>query len=228
MTPRPTPFDLVFGEAERERLSRLREAIATSDLDPRERDRFVLDRFAVEWLTELRPEEGVGEGVAEFVAFLHAGYLFWADGEAVVEVGREALERLLRDPPGLTTPASGIRPYYFQIAPQRVWGAAALDSGPEPLDGCFVVPQDRELMVVAVFGLYAGRPGFTAVEVGGHRPGRLARLDQTPLFAPTMSGGAAAGLYSLAGSEELLELAWRVHEQLAAGPAPGRQELILA
>lgn len=228
MTDRPTPFDLVFGDAERARLAVLRDAIAASGLDPKPRDRFVLDQYAVAWLSELRPDEGMGEGITEFVAFLHASYLYWAGGEAVVRVESETLDRLLRDPQGLTMKPDDAKPYYVQIPSQRVWSTATAQTGPEPLDGCFVVPVDRELAVVAVLGLYPGRPGFTAVEIQGPRPGRLARLDRSALFAPTLPGGAAAGLYSLAGGEELLELAWRVHEQLAAGVRPGPQELILA
>lgn len=228
MTDRPTPFDLVFGDAERARLAVLRDAIAGSGLDPKLRDRFVLDQHAVGWLNELRPDEGMGEGIAELVAFLHASYLYWAGGEAVVQVEGETLERLLRDPPGLPAAPDDEKAYYVQVPPQRVWSTATGQAGPEPLDGCFVLPVERELAVVAVLGLYPGRPGFTAVAIQGPRPGPLARLDRTALFAPTLPGGAAAGLYSLAGGEELLELAWRVHEQLAAGVRPGPQELILA
>ena len=47
-------------------------------------------------------------------------------------------------------------------------------------------------------------------EVAGPRPTSPARPDGSALFAPVMTGGAPAGLASLTGGEELLELGWRV------------------
>jgi hypothetical protein len=47
------------------------------------------------------------------------------------------------------------------------------------------------------------------VETQGPRPGPLARADGSALFSSVLAGGAAAGLYSVVGSEELLELGWR-------------------
>jgi hypothetical protein len=63
--------------------------------------------------------------------------------------------------------------------------------------------------VLGIFGLHPDRMGFSVVEVSGSRPVALVREDGTPLFAPVLAGGAAAGLYSLMGAEELLELGWR-------------------
>ncbi len=83
-------------------------------------------------------------------------------------------------------------------------------ANPEPLDGWFREGSPAGLRVLAAFGLHPGRIGFTLVEVGGPPPGRLVRADGSALFSPTLAGGAAAGLASLAGEEELLELAWRV------------------
>jgi hypothetical protein len=47
------------------------------------------------------------------------------------------------------------------------------------------------------------------VEAAGPRQSNLARPDGSPLFSPVMPGGDAAGLHSIAGGEELLELGWR-------------------
>jgi hypothetical protein len=46
----------------------------------------------------------------------------------------------------------------------------------------------------------------------GPRPLALVRADGTELFAPTLTGGQAAGLFSITGEEELLELGWRIQE----------------
>jgi hypothetical protein len=54
------------------------------------------------------------------------------------------------------------------------------------------------------------------VEVGGARPNGLARADGSALFAPTLAGGVAAGLHSITGEEELLELGWRTTGLAAA------------
>jgi hypothetical protein len=48
--------------------------------------------------------------------------------------------------------------------------------------------------------------------VSGQQPVELTRPDGAPVFSSTLSGGAAAGLFSLDGEEELLELGWRAIE----------------
>jgi hypothetical protein len=78
--------------------------------------------------------------------------------------------------------------------------------------------------VLAIFGLHPGREGFSVVDADGYREADLQRDDGSALFSPVLPGGAAAGLFSIVGGEELLELAARVTallpEALAcAGPA---------
>ncbi|HEX5817752.1 MAG TPA: hypothetical protein VFY20_02670, partial [Gemmatimonadales bacterium] len=81
----------------------------------------------------------------------------------------------------------------------------------EPLDGGFVHEMaDGALRVLGVFGLHADRAGFSVVETMGPRPRDLARPDGAPLFDSVLPGGHAAGLHSLAGTDELLELGWRL------------------
>ena len=75
--------------------------------------------------------------------------------------------------------------------------------------------------MLGIFGLRPDRAGFSAVEAAGPRPGALDRADGTPLFSPVLAGGQAAGLYSLVGGEELLELGWRTRA-LATGCPSGR------
>ncbi|MEP7176627.1 MAG: hypothetical protein ABI860_08750, partial [Gemmatimonadales bacterium] len=78
-----------------------------------------------------------------------------------------------------------------------------------------------ELRVLGIFGLRPDRDGFSAVETAGPRPRGLERPDGTPLFSPVLAGGQAAGLYSLVGAEELLEIGWRTRalaNQLSAEP----------
>jgi hypothetical protein len=74
---------------------------------------------------------------------------------------------------------------------------------------------EGSLRVLGVFGIHPERQGFSVVEATGERPLLLRRADGSDLFAPTLPGGKAAGLFSLTGEEELLELGWRI--QLGAG-----------
>jgi hypothetical protein len=228
MTSRPTPFDLVFGELADSRFPPLERGIRHAGYDPKSRDAFTLVREAVELLRELVPEEGIGAGIEDFVAFVHAAFAFWLDGRAIVQIDRETLDRVLRDPPSPPEPppAEGGRTYYLQLPPQRVWGEPREGAPPEPLDGCFILP-GSELALVAVFGLYPGRDGFTVVQARGPRRERLVRPDRTPLFASRFEAGAA-GLFAVTGTEELLELGHRCHALLGPpGAEPGIQQLAL-
>jgi hypothetical protein len=91
---------------------------------------------------------------------------------------------------------------------------------PEPLEGCFVhAAGPDDLRVLGVFGMRPERLGFSVVETAGPRPAGLARPDGSPLFAPAMAGGAAAGLHSIVGAEERLELGWRTRQLASAAPS---------
>jgi hypothetical protein len=72
------------------------------------------------------------------------------------------------------------------------------------------------LRVLGVFGIHHDREGFSVVEAAGPRPVGLAREDGSGLFEPTLPGGKAAGLFSVSGMEELLELGARSWELAAA------------
>ena len=211
VTSRPTPFDLVFGPLAAERFPILRDGIAAAGRDPRNRDGFLLVEAVAEFLRELRPDGGLGQSISALVGLVHAAYLYWLDGERNVVVSDQLLDRVLRPPDGAGTMDCTAGPSrYLQLPPLRVWGVPAEAAPAEPLDGWFALPQDRCLSVLAVFGLHPGRDGLTAVEVAGPRSEFLLREDGTPLFAPTLPGGGAAGLASVIGQEELLELAWRL------------------
>jgi hypothetical protein len=228
--PRPTPFDLVFGALAAGRFPALREALAAAGGDPRDRDAFLLVREAVELLHDLRPDEGLGPAVETLAALVHHAYLFWMDGARVGVVSEEGLETIMAEGPvegrkdgrsegetseNLPSFRPSVRPsVYIQLPPLVVWGSPVTGAPPEPLDGWFLGPEPDRITVLAVFGLHPARPGLTAAEVAGPRPTGLRREDGSPLFAPLLAGGRAAGLHSLAGGEELLELAWRVEAAL--------------
>lgn len=207
--PRPTPYQLAMAPWADERFSPVRQALEGLDVDVWDRDAFLMAKPVVELVRALRPEEGLGEGMDEFVALLHVAYLYWMHGEPLRVVNEEGLRSLLGEPtPPLRFSASPtVR--YVQVPPHRIWGAAVEGTVPEPLDGCFVVRRGDQLDVVGVFGVHPRRDGFTVVAVRGPRAVDLTRPDASAVFAPVLTGGKAAGLHSVTGMEELLELAWR-------------------
>ncbi len=93
---RPTPFDLVFQPAAQTSFPTIREALELAGQDPRDRDRFLMLREVVTLLRELRPDEGLGEGIDQLAALVHHAYLFWDGGGLTVELPLDRLIERLR------------------------------------------------------------------------------------------------------------------------------------
>jgi hypothetical protein len=215
MAARPTPFDLVFAPLAGEHFPAIREALGVAGQDPRDRDAFLMVREVAILVRELRPEAGLGEGIDQLAALLHHAYLFWSSGARVVAIGPDRFRELLDPaPPTPVEPeAEAEAALYVQVPPRRLWARPVEGESYEPLDGCFLDrTTDGRLRVLAVFGFRPERLGFTVVEAQGSRPRGLVRPDGSALFAPTLEGGAQAGLHTLIGTEELLELGWRLLE----------------
>ena len=207
---RPTPFELVFSGLAPDRFPDLRDALAAAGADPRDREAFLLTFPAMSLLRDLRPDDAdAGEGLDELTALVHHAYLAWTAGLRTWVVPEAAARRLLaqRDAPAATPTTAG----YIQLPERLVWASLRAPGPWEPLDGCFVhTGTDGTLRVLGVFGLHASRNGFTVAEVRGV-PGSLAeRRGGAPLFAPSLEGGALAGLHAVVEPEELVELAGRV------------------
>ncbi len=220
MPARPTPFDLVFAPLADERFPAIRAALAAVGRDPRDRDAFLLVPEVVMLVREFRPDAGLGEGIDQLAALIHHAYLFWESGSPVVVVGAEELGRLLTDGvgPARAAEAKPSLARYVQVPERRVWARPVEGEPFEPLDGCFLDPApDGRLRVLAVFGLRPERAGFTVVEAQGSRPVGLVRPDGAALFDPVLEGGAQAGLHTVDGAEELLELGWRMHDARGQG-----------
>jgi hypothetical protein len=219
-SPRPTPFDLVFGNSVGTIFPDIRTALARSGTESRNRDAFLMVREVVALLRDLRPEEGLGEGIDQLAALVHHAFLFWDAGCPAVELPGEHLADWLASRPPEIDEHQEPPAYYVQMPERRIWAETVPRTPPEPLDGCFVHPlPDGSVRVLAVFGLHRERAGFTVVEVAGARPVALVRTDGRALFSPTLPGGSAAGLFSLAGGEELLELGWRSRALLVPSSA---------
>jgi hypothetical protein len=223
-SPRPTPFDLVFGDTAGTIFPVIDSALSRSGTEPGDRDAFLMVREVVTLLRELRPEEGLGEAIDQLAALVHHSYLFWAAGSISVELPMEHLGTLLGDSLPDSEEHREPAAYYVQLPERRIWAQAVNGEAPEPLDGCFVhaSPEGTSLRVLGVLGVYPERAGFTVVEVAGTRPVALARPDGSRLFSPTLPGGAAARLFSLVGGEELLELGWRTRTLLVPSAEASR------
>ncbi len=206
MSDHPTPFGLVFASLADERFGAIREALG----DAPRLDDFLMAAPVIELLRDLRPEEGLGDAVDDFVAFVHAAYRHWASGTPVRILDREATDRLLAAA-GTATRPSGDSGHaateYIQVAPRRIWARLQDQETHEPLDGWFAVHEGEALRVVACLGLHQSRPGLSVLVAEGRPSPGPAREGDAP-FAATMEGGAAAGLASLDNAEELLRLAW--------------------
>jgi hypothetical protein len=215
---RPHPFDLMFSGFRSERLP----AIRTELRDDSDINAFLLAAHALELMRELRPDEGLGDAVDDFVAFVHAAYLFWRDGEHTIRADDPATRQFCR--PGRRAAGqaalAATTTLYIQIAPRLVWGQLAAEGPFEPLDGWFTVPGHAGLRLVACFGVHAQRPGVSVVTVEGPLPATAERADGTAIFAPTMPGGDAAHLFAVSTPDELLLLGWRAaaSEEIATWP----------
>ncbi|HEV2292028.1 MAG TPA: hypothetical protein VGR60_09370 [Gemmatimonadales bacterium] len=219
MAERPDPFSLVFGSMADERFAALAASLGATARDEADRDAFLLDRAVVELLQDLVPEEHDPDQIREFVAVLHHAYLFWRHGRTVVAVDRPRAAKLLTPAAHEIAPPAGVTPRpsaYHQFPERLVWAQLTPDAPHEPLDGFFLRPAPpAAIEVLGVFGVHPDRPGFGVAEVSGPRPATLRRADGSPPYSPALPGGDAAGLHSLVGADELLELAFR-----ADGEAP--------
>ncbi len=229
---RRTPYDIAFGPEAEARFATIRDSLARTGRDPLDPDAFVLDPEVVTYLRELVPEEGVGEGVAEHIALLHHAYLYWGAGGWLFRFSRESAARLVAgappSPPAAASVAAERVPaaYYLQFPERLFWAELATGEPHQPLDGLFVRPwPGGGLFVLAVFGLHPGQLGFSVVAAEGYPTGAVIRASGDPLFASVIEGGAAGGLFSITGEEELLELAARAAPAVAGqcGADAGRR-----
>lgn len=220
---RPHPFTLVFAKLAPTRFAAIKAELGGETSV----DAFLLCRAAVELLGELRPDEGIGDAIDDFIAFVHAAYHFWAAGANTVTFDEVATRILCRgtddalpsapalgDPADVRRVTDAAHAMYIQVAPRLVWGQLALADHFEPLDGWFDLGTRDPMRLVACFGVHPTRPGLSVLPIVGTRPTTLVRDDGSTGFAPTMPGGDAAGLFAVTGGEELLLMAGRAIDAL--------------
>lgn len=201
-------MDLIFSRFTGTAFPAIQKAIAQGGIAPADRDAFLMLPDAVTLLRDLRPEEGLGEGMDYIVALAHHAYLAWDAGSHTLSLTPEDTNDLLDERPAAQHDLAGTpRAYYAQFIGHQIWAHVVADEAAEPLDGCFVhYAPDASLRVLGIFGLRPERFGFSAVEAIGPRPAAQVRPDGAPLFSPSLGAGR---IHTLVGSEELLELGWR-------------------
>jgi hypothetical protein len=223
---RTTPFALAFGAIE-PRLPAIAEALQQGGAAATDRDRFVLLEPVGRLLREIVPEDAGADALEAHALLLHHAYLFWAAEQRVYQISDEALRRAVGENSITTRLPHAAQ--YVQLPELRVWGTPNEAGPPEPLDGMFVsdAASAGEIAVLAIFGMRPDRPGFSAVGLEGRAdpddPGAgeieiaAARDDGSAPFAPRLTGGTAAGLYSVTNAGELLLLTCRLLTLLDSG-----------
>lgn len=220
---RPTPFDIVFGSVAEERFPALQRSLSQTGRDPRDVEAFALDREVVLLLRDLVPEEEPGEAIPEHLALLQHAFLFWVEGKWRFTLGPGPAAALLAAVPEAASATGAPAAYYVQFPPRFLWAELVPGQPHEPLDGLFVSRAgEHQWLVMGIFGIHHDRAGFSVAHAIGPRPLLAVREDGAPLFASLLPGGAAAGLHSLAGPPELIELGAR-SAPLVAGAAAGHR-----
>ncbi len=210
--PRLTPFDLVFGERVAA-FETIKADAARLGRDPRSPIDFPNVPATQRMLDAVESEELVAAeplAAAEYLALLYAAYRFWDAGRVVIPVVRDALAARLAAAPPPGRPEIPAGACYLQLPERWFWAQITAGQPHEPLDGMFVAmaPRGDQLTTLAVFGLHPERAGFGQISVSVHPDDVTAARDAAPAprFVPTLAGGEAAGLHSIASVGELLVL----------------------
>jgi hypothetical protein len=218
---RATPFGLVFAEIGPAHFPTIARALASHGRSSADRDGFVLLEPVAHLVHELAGADVAAEEMEAHLVLLHHAFRHWEAGRWVYRLSEAALERAAaQESLSGDTPREAV---YLQLPAGRVWRSRAdAHSVPEPLDGMFVtrMQEPGTISVLGVFGMHQTRPGFSAMGIEGRadeheaapgeRMARARRPDGSPLFAPLLTGGAGAGLYSILDADELMMLTWRI------------------
>lgn len=216
---RATPFSYIFRDLADAEFPAIDEAMAQAGAVEGDRDQFALLEPVGRLLQQIVPENAGADVLEAHIRLLHHAYCHWAAHGWVYRVSEAALSRAFTQraiSDRLPRPA-----LYLQLPELRVWGSPTPDGQAEPLDGMFVTEWlPSGVAVLAIFGMRPDRPGFSAVGLEGRADTddagvneieiAASREDGSPPFGPTLAGGSAAGLHSIANHGELLLLTCRL------------------
>jgi hypothetical protein len=209
------PFDHAFAELAESRFPEIRDEAESEHRDTADRPQFAALRAVQHLLGEVESPEVLEEhpeAAGEYLTALYVAFRYWDAGRHTFPVPRDHLEGAFAGPIPSERPSVPYRACYLQLPERWFWAQIDPAEPHEPLDGLFVVAggQDREVIILAVLGLRAGRPGFSQVSMAtvpedlvmAHRSAR------DPIFATTLDGGVEAGLRSVTTPAEVLHLAY--------------------
>ena len=173
-------------------------------------------------IRDLRGDEALGEAMDQMVALVHHAYLAWDAGLILVPLTDEATEAMLSEP--AAGDARGGRPAEGLLRPAA--GAAGLGQrrgGRAGRAAGRLLREPRARMPTSACSPSSGSgptaPASARWRWRGRGPAGWPAPTARALFAPALPGGRAAGLRSITGEEELLELGWRHAPGLAAAAA---------
>jgi hypothetical protein len=226
---RPTPFGYIFRDVADAQFPAIDKAMDQAGAIEADRDQFALLEPVGRLLQQIVPEDASPDVFEAHIRLLHHAFCHWAAHGWVYSISETALarsfsHRVITD--RLPRPA-----LYLQLPELRVWGTPTPEGHAEPLDGMFVTEWlPAGVAVLAIFGMRPDRPGFSAVGLEGRADTddagvneieiAAAREDGSPPFGPTLAGGSAAGLHSIANPGELLLLTCRLLSLLPLDPTP--------
>lgn len=202
---RPHPFDYAFAPVADTWFPEIRDEAAAAAQDATDLAKFLRLQSVQRMLGELAGEPGEnGDG---FLPLLYSAFRFWQNGKRTIAVSRAALEAAMDvDRAAHRLPDVAC---YVQLPEHWIWGQVQAGAPHEPLDGMFIAPGERELIVTGVLGIRPGRDGYSQITAAATARGyeEAVRAAMLPRFAPAMEGGAAAGFRSVRSNYELLLLA---------------------
>src|SRR5260221_13649535 len=120
MELRPTPYDLVFAEGADERFSSIRAALDAGGHTPTDRDAFLMVGEVVTLIRDLRPDDGVGQGIEQLAGLVHHAYLFWDAQMPVATLPVDQLPAFLA-PETMSGNARAPAALYAQVPERRIW-----------------------------------------------------------------------------------------------------------
>lgn len=205
-SPAPSLLAIVLDNLGAERFDELRRHLEAEEVDPFDRDGFLIDPEVARLVHSLVPDVGLGDAVEQLAATVHHGYLIWQSGSRERRVTDQELRQALA---AADWGSPEVGPAFLALPRRMVWARLIEDGPHEPLDAIMAYSRDEVMVALGVFGVHPGRDGFSVAEARVPVGESVARPDGSSPFSPTMPGGTEAGLASVATPAELALLASR-------------------
>lgn len=224
---RTTPVELALPDREEAArlVERITEEAESRQVDPRDRQAFVMLGSVGAHLKELKGPEAPPKAIHDYGALLYHAYHCHRSKRPVdlvsVHVARMVVEGAVGEgPPSLPGDAG-----YVQLPQHLFWTRAGEEDVPESVDGFFWALGSQGLLhLLLAVGMRGDRPGLAVVSVpeapwsdAGEWLDVRVREDAED-FSTDMPGAELEGLYGLTAAGEALKLAARLFAYLERFP----------